>query len=86
MLECSLIDMEFINYNCNVNLKDAYFTIPFLKYAKNKNEQALLNFSGIYRDVTKFNDVKFIYNNIDNIIEGKLNFINSSNSYTVDFR
>ena len=85
LLECSLIDMEFINYNCNVNLKDAYFTIPFLKYVKNKNEQALLNFSGIFREVTQFNDVKFIYNNIDNIIEGKLNFINSSNSYTIDF-
>jgi len=85
LLECSLIDMEFINYDCNVNLKDTYFTIPFLKYAKNKHDQALLNFSGIFRDVNQFNDVKFIYKNLDNIIEGKLNFINSSNSYTIDF-
>ena len=77
--------MEFINYNCNVNLKDTYFTIPFLKYGKNKHDQALLNFSGIFRDVTQFNDVKFIYKNLNNIIEGKLNFINSTNSYTIDF-
>ena len=85
LLECSLIDMEFINYNCNVNLKDTYFTIPFLKYEKNKHDQGLLNFSGIYSDVTQFNDIKFIYTNLDNVIGGKLNFINSSNSYTIDF-
>ena len=85
LLECSLIDMKFINYNCNVNLKDTYFTIPFLKYVKPKNDQAILNFSGLFSDTTQLNDVKFIYENLDNIIEGKLNFIQSSNAYTIDF-
>ena len=85
LLECSLKDTQFINYNCNVNLKDTNFSIPFLKYVKPKNDQAILNFSGLFSDTTQLNDVKFLYKNFDNIIEGNLNFIKSNNAYTIDF-
>ena len=85
LLECSILYLEIKNYNCNLNLINTSFSIPFFKYKKNMKEDAMLNISGEFNKGIKFDKINFNYFSIDNIIEGYLLLPSVNNGYLVNF-
>ncbi|MBH88052.1 MAG: hypothetical protein CMJ12_02715 [Pelagibacterales bacterium] len=84
-LECSIIYLEIKNYNCNLNLMNTSFSIPFLNYKKNMKKDAKLNITGDLKKGIKFDKINFKYNSVDNIIEGYLLLPTVNSGYLVNF-
>ena len=84
-LACSLKYDNKIKYDCNIDLINTSFAIPFLQYKKNIKENALINFNGSFSNDLKFDDLDISYNNMENIIEAKLKVENINNNYFIKF-
>ncbi|MDG2000353.1 MAG: AsmA-like C-terminal region-containing protein [Alphaproteobacteria bacterium] len=85
LLECSIISLDHTNYDCSINLTDTSFSIPFIKYQKYLNEDALLSFNGNLNNVSKLNKINLYYINMENIIDITFNINNSNDNYNIKF-
>ena len=85
LLKCSIENIDNINYDCNINLTDTSFSIPFIKYQKNLKENALINFNGVLNNTFKFNNMNFYYTNMENIFDLTINLGNLDDNYSIKF-
>jgi hypothetical protein len=85
LLECSITSLDHKNYDCNINLTDTSFSIPFIKYQKHLSEDALLSFNGNLNNVSKLNKINLYYINMENIFDITFNINNSNDNYNIKF-
>jgi hypothetical protein len=85
LLECAITNLVHTNYDCNINLTDTSFSIPFIKYQKYLSEDALLSFNGNLNNVSKLNKINLYYINMENIFDITFNINNSNDNYNINF-
>ncbi|MFL2682735.1 MAG: AsmA-like C-terminal region-containing protein [Alphaproteobacteria bacterium] len=85
LLECVITNLDHTNYDCNLNLTDTSFSIPFIKYEKSLSQDALLSFNGNLNNVSKLNKINLYYINMENIFDITFNIDNSNDNYNIKF-
>ena len=85
LLECAITNLVHTNYDCNINLTDTSFSIPFIKYQKYLSQDALLSFNGNLNNVSKLNKINLYYINMENIFDITFNINNSNDNYNINF-